>query len=115
MSDIAASADDIGAGTRIHNPPSSTVATTFVDLYRRQYESMVRLAYVLVDTQGEAEEVVQDAFAALLPRFVRVDHPEAYLRRCVLNGAREVLRRRRVARRQPAAAPEDAALSYNHV
>jgi RNA polymerase sigma factor (sigma-70 family) len=119
MSDIAASADDIGAGARIHGPAPATaisgVTTSFVDLYRRQYESMVRLAYVLVDTQGEAEEVVQDAFAALLPRFSRVEHPEAYLRRCVLNGARQVLRRRRVARRQPAHAPEDAALTFNHV
>jgi RNA polymerase sigma factor (sigma-70 family) len=88
---------------------------SFDDLYREQYERMVRLAYVLVDTQEEAEEVVQDAFAALLPRYRRVDNAVAYLRGSVLNGSRHVLRRRRVARRHPKPRAEEATLGFNHV
>jgi RNA polymerase sigma factor (sigma-70 family) len=76
---------------------------------------MVRLAFVLVDTQEEAEEAVQDAFAAVLPRFGRLDNPEAYLRLCVLNRCRQVLRRRRVVRRQPAPRIDDSALGFNHL
>lgn len=109
MSEIAATAADPRSAA------PGVVATTFEDLYRRQYAPMVRLAYVLVDTQAEAEEVVQDAFASLLPRYPRLEHPEAYLRRTVLNGARHVLRRRRIARRRRADTAEDAALTYNHV
>jgi DNA-directed RNA polymerase specialized sigma24 family protein len=59
---------------------------TFEELYARQYLPMVRLAYTLVDTQQRAEEVVQDAFAAMYERYDRVERPEAYLRVTVLNG-----------------------------
>jgi RNA polymerase sigma factor (sigma-70 family) len=55
---------------------------------------------VLVDTDEQAEEVVQDAFAALYVRWHKVADREAYLRTSVLNGARGVLRRRRVLRRR---------------
>ena len=34
-----------------------------------------------VDPQEQAEEVVQDAFAALLPAFVRIDNPDPDLER----------------------------------
>lgn len=87
----------------------------FDELYRAQYERMVRLAYVLVDTQEEAEEAVQDAFAAVLPRFGRLTNPEAYLRLCVLNRCRQVLRRRRVVRRHPSPRLDDSALGFNHL
>lgn len=79
---------------------SRQLVTTFDELYRRTFASMVRLAYVLVDTDEQAEEVVQDAFAALYVRWHKVADPEAYLRTSVLNGARAVLRRRRVLRRR---------------
>jgi RNA polymerase sigma-70 factor (sigma-E family) len=62
----------------------------------------VRLALLLVDDLPTAEDVVQDAFTALLRRHGRrlanLDDPEAYLRTSVVNGARSVLRRRRTAR-----------------
>jgi len=70
----------------------------FDRFYAAEYAPMVRLAYVLVDTVEQAEEVVQDAFARLLPRFERVEDPKGYLRIAVLNGGRSALRRRRVAR-----------------
>ena len=62
---------------------------------------MVRLAHTLVDTQQRAEEVVQDAFAAIYERYDRLERPEAYLRVSVLNGCRRVLRRRLLRRAQP--------------
>ncbi|MDE0118146.1 MAG: SigE family RNA polymerase sigma factor [bacterium] len=73
--------------------------TTFDDLYRREYEPMVRLARGLVDTTEFAEEVVQDAFAKVLDRWGRLDRPGAYLRTAVVNGARSELRKREVRRR----------------
>jgi RNA polymerase sigma factor (sigma-70 family) len=96
-------------------PASIVVRPTFESLYAREFQRMVRLAFVFVDTVEEAEEVVQDAFAAMLPRFPRLTEPEAYLRRCVLNRARQVLRRRRLVRRQPSPAAEEQAIEFNHV
>lgn len=72
---------------------------TFNDLYRREYDPMVRLARGLVDTTEFAEEVVQEAFAKVLDRWDRLNHPGAYLRTAVVNGARSELRKREVRRR----------------
>ncbi len=72
-----------------------------VVLYREHYDSLVRLASLLVDDVGSAEEVVQDAFVAFA-RGKRPDDPTksaAYLRSATLNGARSVLRKRGVRRR----------------
>jgi RNA polymerase sigma-70 factor (sigma-E family) len=88
---------------------------TFEDLYAEQYRTMVRLAYAMVDTREQAEEVVQDSFAAVYERYDRLDHPVAYLRTTVLNGCRRVLRRRMLSRRQPTPPGEDGSLVYNHV
>jgi len=73
------------------------------------------LAYSLVDTRQQAEEVVQDAFAAVYERFHRVENPEAYLRVTVLNGCRRVLRRRMLSRRQPIPPTENGELGASHV
>lgn len=78
--------------TLVHNEdPAQT--------YARTYTSLVRLAYLLVDTQEHAEEVVQDAFVKVLPRWRSLQCPEAYLRRCVVNACRTAQRRRILARR----------------
>ncbi|TQK50728.1 RNA polymerase sigma-70 factor (sigma-E family) [Streptomyces sp. SLBN-118] len=72
------------------------------ELYHHRRLGLVRLALLLVDDLPTAEDVVQDAFAALYHRhgdqLARLDDPEAYLRTSVLNTARSVLRRRRTAR-----------------
>lgn len=69
-------------------------------LFRAHHRDLVRLAALLVDDQGRAEEVVQDAYVALARRGAAgLDDPEAYLRTAVLNNARSALRRRRVRRR----------------
>ena len=109
MRDVALPIDDV------HIDGVLTPTTDFDTIYRLHFARMVRLAFVLVDTQEEAEEVVQDAFAVLLPRLHRLDSPEAYLRRCVMNGARQVLRRRRIVRRQRSVDAESSSLEFNHV
>jgi RNA polymerase sigma factor (sigma-70 family) len=91
------------------------VQEPFEVLYQREFLGLVRLAMVLVDEQEIAEEVVQDAFAALYLRYRLVGSPLAYVRASVLNGSRKVLRRRALVRRHPAAAADDGSLVYNHV
>ena len=72
------------------------------ELYLHRRLELVRLALLLVDELPTAEDVVQDAFVALLRRHGRqltgLEDPEAYLRTSVVNAARSVLRRRRTAR-----------------
>lgn len=73
------------------------------EVYRRDYRSLVGLAVLLVDDTEIAEEVVQDAFLALHRAMISgkspVLNPEGFLRRCVVNGGRDVQRRRAVRRR----------------
>jgi RNA polymerase sigma-70 factor (sigma-E family) len=92
-----------------------TVHEPFEVLYQREFRPMVRLATALVDAPDQAEEVVQEAFAALYVRYRVVDNPVAYLRVCVLNGGRKVLRRRRLMRQQPPITTEHGELVFNHV
>ena len=96
-------------------PVEVLVREPFDVFYHREFAGLVRLAMVLVDSQEQAEEVVQDAFAALYLRYRLVSTPLAYVRASVLNGSRKVLRRRVLARRHPAQAQDDGALVYNHV
>lgn len=93
-------------------PPRRRAEPWLVALYRAHHLDLVRLAALLVDDRGSAEEVVQDAFVALARRGAGgLLDPEAYLRTAVLNGARSALRRRGVRRRHlrrvdaPASAP----------
>ncbi|MFK8848042.1 RNA polymerase sigma factor [Streptomyces sp. Ac-502] len=88
-----------GDGPAVRLPDESPSIT---DLYHAHRLSMVRLAVLLVDDRATAEDVVQDAFAALYKRhgerLDEVDNALAYLRTAVVNAARSVLRRRRTAR-----------------
>jgi RNA polymerase sigma-70 factor (sigma-E family) len=82
--------DEVGA------PPS------FNELYQQQWWPMLRLATGLVDDRGVAEDVVQDAFAALYRHWSGIRDPRAaagYLRTSVVNGSRSVLRKRMTARK----------------
>jgi len=70
---------------------------SFDDFYEAQYRSVTRLAAALVGRWDVAEELAQDAFLALYPRWERIaryDAPDAWLRRVVLNRAVSSLRRR---------------------
>jgi RNA polymerase sigma-70 factor (sigma-E family) len=69
------------------------------DLYAGQWHSLVRLSWLLVRDQQLAEETVQDAFVAMHSRWATLRNPDlalAYLRRCVVNSSRSVLRHRTV-------------------
>lgn len=68
-------------------------------LFHREYEPMHRLAFTLLRSDAEAEEVVQDAFVAVMGRLDSIANPGGYLRTTVLNGARKMLARRRVHER----------------
>lgn len=76
-------------------------ALTFDELYQRQWWPMVRLATGLVDQVSVAEDVVQDAFAAVYRKWGSFDERAAvaYLRVCVVNHSRSALRSRIRARR----------------
>ena len=71
---------------------------TFEQLYAQQARHMARLAYLMTGSAAQAEEVVHDAFAQVYERWGRIDNPPAYLRTCVVNGSRRLLRRRRMER-----------------
>ena len=84
-------------------------------VYRRMYPGLVRMAYLLVDTQEAAEEAVQDAFAKAYSKWSRVQTPEAYMRTCVINACRRVHRRRRVMGRAPQPSIEHGELHADHI
>lgn len=80
-------------------------AMTLTVLFRERQLELVRMAFFIVGDQATAEDVVQDAFAALHRRLDRLsDHDRTlpYIRAAVLNGCRTVLRRRR----RPLSAPD---------
>jgi RNA polymerase sigma-70 factor (sigma-E family) len=69
-------------------------------LYSIHYRPLVRLATLLVPDAATAEDVVQDAFAAMHAGWRRLGDAEkalAYLRQAVVNRSRSVLRHRTVA------------------
>lgn len=83
-------------------------------LYAAHWRQLVRLAVLLVHDVGAAEEIVQDAFVAVHPRWKKLRSPElglAYLRQAVVNRSRSHLRHRTVVERHlagvdlPGAAP----------
>jgi RNA polymerase sigma-70 factor (sigma-E family) len=67
----------------------------FAELFRASWPRLFRLAYAVSGDRVAAEDDLQNAFAKVYAQWGRVqraDHPEAYLRRIVLN---EVLGGRR--------------------
>ncbi len=78
----------------VKHAPDTAVAR----LFDTHYVALVRLALHLVDDQGSAEDLVQDVFLAMQRRGEPPDDPRRYLQRAVVNRARSMLRRRRVAR-----------------
>ncbi|WP_405087539.1 sigma-70 family RNA polymerase sigma factor [Microbispora sp. NBC_01389] len=80
-------------------PPAPPPEADLVVLYREHRVSLVRLAVLLVGDLETAEDVVQDVFARLHGRRTSCV-TLAYLRTCVLNGSRSVLRRRAVMLRR---------------
>lgn len=63
---------------------SDEVAAT----YSAQYPRLVGIATLLVGSRSIAEEVVQDVFAAAVPRWADIRNHEHYLTRSVVNRSR---------------------------
>ena len=79
-------------------------------MYSTHYRSLVRLAALLVADIATAEEIVQDSFVAMHGAWRRLrdnDKALSYLRQCVVNRSRSVLRHRVVVdRNAPKPAPD---------
>jgi len=84
-----------------------TADTAIEGLYAAHWRPLVRLAWLLVHDQGDAEDVVQDAFVATHRHWDLLRDQAAataYLRRCVVNGCRSLGRHQLVVRRELSAA-----------
>lgn len=71
----------------------------FDEFYRVEAAGQVRRAALLVGSDQVANDVVHDALAAMYQRWDRIESPGSYLNRAVLNGCRDVARRRATQRR----------------
>jgi RNA polymerase sigma factor (sigma-70 family) len=78
-------------------------------LFATEYTGMVRLAYTLVGSNAEAEDLVQDSFVEVSRRLDEIRKPGAYLRSAVVSRCRSALRRRRVMAFNPPEAPASLA------
>ena len=74
-------------------PVEVIVREPFDTLYHREFAGLVRLAMVLVDSQEQAEEVVQDAFAALYLKYRLISTPLAFFNRPISQTQRAHSRR----------------------
>ena len=93
-----AAADPAAAGAAADGDADRAVTA----LYAVYYRPLVQLAALLVGETATAEDVVQDSFVAMRAHWRRLrdsGKAAAYLRQCVVNRSRSVLRRQRVASR----------------
>lgn len=74
-------------------------AELVTEIYKANYQQLVRLAVMLVHDVHTGEEVVQDSFEAMHLAWKRLRDTEkalAYLRQAIVNRSRSVLRHRKV-------------------
>ena len=88
----------VGSTASVAGEPAG--ASTFEELYRAKRAEATRLAWLLTHDAAIAEDVAQDAFLRLYPMFDEVANPAAYLRRSVVNGVYERVRKRERERRR---------------
>lgn len=77
--------------------PSAAVG--FPDFYRAELAGQVRRAFLMLGDNEQANDVVSEAMAGVYRNWGALDTPGAYLNRAVLNGCRDVGRRRASSRR----------------
>ena len=68
--------------------PAAAPSWSLREVFDLSYRRLVVQLYAVVGDAGEAEDLVQDAFvraSASGARFLRVDNPEAWLRRTAIN------------------------------
>ena len=84
--------------------PAPTIRTgkdaAFSDFYRAEHAGQVRRAALLVGSDETANDVVHDAMTAMYQRWDMITDPGPYLNRAVLNGCRDVGRRRAADRKR---------------
>jgi DNA-directed RNA polymerase specialized sigma24 family protein len=68
-------------------------AESFDDFYRRSWTGAVRLAGVLAQDGSVAEELAQESFVRMMPKWGGLQTPGAYLRASIVNAARQHHRR----------------------
>jgi RNA polymerase sigma factor (sigma-70 family) len=83
--------------------PALVMRASFEEVYRSLRPSLIRVAFLIVGSSGEAEELVQEAFVHLHRRFETVDTPDAYVRvvlvrSCVRSNQRRAMESERLAR-----------------
>jgi RNA polymerase sigma-70 factor (sigma-E family) len=109
--ELPVSVTETRAATAVAPGPDATAM--IAALYTAHYRPLVRLAMLLVDDIETAEEVVQDSFAAVHAHWRRLkntansEKASWYLRRCVLNRSRSVLRHRKVVNQKVLRPPPD--------
>jgi RNA polymerase sigma factor (sigma-70 family) len=90
------------------------VTENFEEFYRRAWRDAARWASALTGDRATGEEIAQDAFVAIGPRFDQLTNPDGYLRVTVVNLARSSLRSngRRTLRERRTAGPEAASTRH---
>jgi RNA polymerase sigma-70 factor (sigma-E family) len=78
--------------------------SAFAARFESQRGSALRLAYAMTGDAGMAEDIVAEAFARTYERWVKgkIDNPDAYVRRAVVNEVRSTWRRLAVRRKHAA-------------
>lgn len=83
----------------IELPRQADPTAAFRAFYAHEFDAQVRRAYLLIRSSDDANEIVQDAMIGVYERWDELDNPGGYLNRSVLNGCRDLARRRAVADR----------------
>ena len=91
------------------DPVVGEMPVDFDDFYTEEWPSALRLATLLTQRQGVAEDLAQEAFARVLAAWDRIERPGAYLNTTLVNACRTWHRRQTGERdRLPLLLPADA-------
>lgn len=99
---VALDLTDVASGPVSLSAPEVMPDRVIVELHSLHYLQLVRMATLLVRDRCTAEEIVQDAFLSIHGAWSKLRDPAKavpYLRQCVVNKSRSVLRRRMVEER----------------
>lgn len=78
--------------------PVGPAPTTFEEFFRAEWAGTVRLASILTQHSAAAEDLAQDAFARVYPKWERATSPKAYLRATLVNVCKQWQRHKGVER-----------------
>lgn len=94
MKQTGVSATVEGVGRPVATPETAADDDPVAVVYRDNFASLMRVAYLLSDSAAAAEDAVHEAFLRCAPRLDSIDHPPSYLRAAVVNECRSAHRRR---------------------